>query len=244
MQADQQRPYWHIDAKWIFGIIFTIFLATSTFFYSLSVLTSKKVFVPIATYFVATQFSRNGLDDATEIEALKKRFDGQKVIRPIPQVDVVITKEDLATLTPRQIRLKIFERVVEPIYEQKRSQESMSQFGYLAFLNYETNLFFNNIFKTSLVPMFLFGLGLFWFSYKFGKLLSFAVVFIFIGFMPYILLNILKLARDHSNGMGLLTKEVLNLAIPPLAGLYSTIFWTGVVLLVLALILKAVSKHR
>lgn len=236
--SERPRPYWQVDVKWIFGILFTAGLFFSTLLYSLSVATSQKVFVPMASYFVATQFSRNGLDDAKEIDELKKKFSAsQKEIRPIPQSDVTITKEDILNLTPRQIRLKIFEQVVEPIYTQKRTSETMKQYGLLAFLNYESHKAITSIFKISLFPLVIFGVGLFWFSYKHGRFTSFAVAFLLVGTLPSLILYSLKFSSAKS-GIATFPVEIVSNLTPPLLRVYGGLFFAGLALILTALLVS------
>lgn len=242
--SERPRPYWQVDVKWIFGILFTAGLFFSTLLYSLSVATSQKVFVPMASYFVATQFSRNGLDDAKEIDELKKKFSAsQKEIRPIPQSDVVITQDDVENLTPRQIRLKIFEQVVNPIYMQKRTSETMKQYGFLAFLNYESNKIISDIFKISLIPLVVSGVGLFWFSYKHGKFISFAIAFLLNGVLPATFLYTLKLSSAKS-GTTTFPVEIVSAVVPALLKVYGGLTFAGFVLILGAFIATKVERSR
>ena len=124
-QSDTPRPYWHVDLKWIFGISAAFFLTSSLTLFTLSTLTSEKVAIPVASYVVASQFSRDGLDDPKDIEAAKSKFLKTKdnVFYPLDDKNIRITRDELETLSPREIRLKIFRQVVEPFYFGKVNAE-------------------------------------------------------------------------------------------------------------------------
>lgn len=171
------RPYWHVDAKWFFGLFFTAFLTVSLLLFTLSVLTSEKIAINLATYLVANQFSREGLDDPKGVEEFRQKASqtGQEVFYPFGDESVSITREELDNLSPKELRLKVFKQVVEPIYYQKRTPEAASQYGILAYFNLETHNQIRRFFGLSLVPLVISLAGLVGFSYRYGRLISPAV---------------------------------------------------------------------
>jgi len=170
------KPYWHVDAKWIFGLLFGIIAAAAfalIFLYQISV---KEAALNIASPIVASLFSPKGLDDdsdfakATEIINLSP---DHKLV-PFPGIDISITQEDLV-LTPRQIRLKLFSQLVEKSYEnegQLSIDGQMQSTGGLFIFSkkFHDMIFMPMIVCTSISLVFLFLHG--FFSFGYGKLLN------------------------------------------------------------------------
>lgn len=109
------RPYWHVDAKWVCGILllFALFLALSL--YALVKLTDKEHGPTVAALAIGAAFIRS--DSAVDIEEARAeiaRQGGQ--IHPIPNFpSIVITEADLS-LSLRDLKLKIFKPITDEIY--------------------------------------------------------------------------------------------------------------------------------
>jgi hypothetical protein len=247
MEAKSQaRPYWHVDIKWVFGILFTLCLFISLTTFTLATLTSEKTAVPLATYFVASQFSRDGLDDPREIEEFKnKTAPGAEVYYPLEGREVKITRQELETLTPRELRLRIFEQVVTPLYSQVRTDQTLSEIGFLAFLNFETHNLLNRIFLITLVPLVLTGAGLVYFSYRYGRLISPAVPLLLTSTLPsllFLLIQNFPSPQGDSGPLSALPRELLLSTVASVAPIYYACFGLGLALLVTALIVKIFSR--
>lgn len=246
-RENRERPYWHVDAKWLFGIFFTVSLFISLVTFSLVRLTSEKTIVPLASFIVASQFSQSGLDDPKDIEEFKRKNiqSGQSVFYPLTGQPVTITKQELNTLSPRQLRLRIFEQVVGPIYSQPRTEESLKELGVLAFLNFETHNLIYRIFLMSLILSFLTGLGLIAFSHGYSRFISPAVPLILLGFAPSIVLFLLQNTSSPQDNNGLFStvpREIVMEAVSSFSLAFYIVLITGVVLIVLGTIYKIVSK--
>ena len=61
------RPYWHVDAKWICGLMLLVF--------NLVVLTAEKSAVELLTLGLALMYSQNGLDDEAEVAEMRRRIE-------------------------------------------------------------------------------------------------------------------------------------------------------------------------
>lgn len=246
---NKPRPYWHVDVKWIFGIFSTFFLSVSLLLFIFSTLTSEKIAIPLGTYIVASQFSRNGLDDPKEIEEAKKKFlkSGQDVFYPLGDKNVKITKDELETLSPREIRLKIFRQIVEPYYllgpegvakrttnDQKEQQKIKNQAGLLGLINKQTHETISGIFKMSIIPAVLSLIGLVFFSYQYGRLISPAVIFLLVSVVPSTLFFLIRVtkppldAHGRSEGIPFLPYEVVQDLAASLAKPYYLLFLTGI----------------
>lgn len=243
------RPYWHVDLKWIFGILTTFFLSTSLLLFSLTILTSEKIAIPLATFIVASQFSKNGLDDTKDIEEAKARFlnSRQDVFYPIEGQNVSVTRSDLETLSPRELRLKIFRQVVEPYYFEQVDEETKKKAGPLGFVNHTTHTIINQIFFISILPLLLCLFGLLFFSYRYGKLLSPAVVFLLVSTFPTLLLFLIQNTTPPSGDTGPLSalpRELILHITTALSPMFFTVFCAGIGFMTLALGIKLVSKVR
>lgn len=248
MAAPDNRPYWHIDAKWIFGLAFSFFLLATTLIYILDKLTSPEVAIPTATYIVASQFSRQGLDDPTEINKIKQTLSSSGQTRFYPfanNKNVFVTREDIQTLSPKEIRLKIFRQIIEPIYYQKESADSLKQYGILAKINNSTNQLLHRIFLISLLPLFLSLAGLIYFSWGYGKLISPAVPLLVLGLLPSMFLFLITHANPpngESGPVSFIPRDILPTLTKPLSFLFNLYVLVGVALLVIAIFARIVKK--
>lgn len=115
------RPYWHVDAKWVCGLLALGLLAGSLLLMMAAAITAPKYGVELAATAIATAFSRDGLDEPMtpeEADKLRRQVAASPGGRfaPIPNFPTAtITAADLE-LPPRELRLKIFRQIAEPIY--------------------------------------------------------------------------------------------------------------------------------
>lgn len=68
------RPYWHVDAKWLFGLSLSFWLACSLGSYALWRLTAPDLALPLATQIVsylASQQSENGSSGVPEVDKVE-----------------------------------------------------------------------------------------------------------------------------------------------------------------------------
>ncbi len=214
------RPYWHVDMKWAFGILLFCALLVSTVLLVASTLLSPKIALPSATYVVASQFSRDGLDDASDIKKIESELkkSGKNEFQPIEGSDAVITKGDIASLSPREIRLKLFGQIVEPIYygTEELDKNTAQQYGALAILNEKTHDSLVTFFWISLIPVTLFMAGLVFFSHRYGRLVSPAIMLLLFSLLPSLFLFLIQNAATSikdNEPFGLLPREqVLDIA--------------------------------
>ena len=112
------RPLWLSDAKWIVGILAFFVVAATALVMSLGRLTERDTAVNISTMIIATMFSPGGLDDPGDIEQAKTKLKAVpgKSLEVLP--GVTITADEVEGKSPRELRLMIFRRLAEPIYDQ------------------------------------------------------------------------------------------------------------------------------
>jgi hypothetical protein len=253
------RPYWHVDAKWICGILFALGLLASLLLYIASTLTSEKVAVPVATQIVAGMFSRNGLDDDSDLEEFK-----QKALKqPGEQVETLpgafVSKTDLRTLSPRELRLKIFKQVVEPYYQlgakgvaAKQSSDPAKQAqieqqaGLLAYFNKSTHESLQRLFFISLAFLLLPLAGLVYFSAGFGRLVSPGLILVLLTFPGAFASLMLAVSSSSSKPVGGESGqgESIAIAVGSVAPSLALLFGLGVALLLAAGIGKAVANRK
>lgn len=114
----RRRPYWHVDAKWVTGLVLVGILSLTLPLFNLVRLTALRPAVDIAGTLLAVAFSPHGLDDEAEIAemwaALKASPDG--TLKPFPGLLVSIRADQIQGLAPRATRVYVFRQVAEPFY--------------------------------------------------------------------------------------------------------------------------------
>lgn len=259
----QPRPYWHVDAKWIFGIIFAMSLGISLLTYNLANITSEKTAVDTLTFVLASMYSPNGLDDPGDIEIIKSKMatDPNGTFQPIPNVNIVVKLSDVQGMTPREMRLFFFRQLAEPIYTGDIASLSNDPAMAKVFLNdtrlvrmfasTETHIMLQNIFLITaiisaicLIPFIIFSAG-------FGRLANVGVVLVYVSFLGALISLFLTTIHPPANAGTSADPGPLG-SIGPLIGplvpqlavsflrTYLMAFGIGVALLVLALIGKII----
>jgi len=197
------RPYWHVDAKWLTGILLLFLLNITFLVFILVQVTAPEQGITLLTTSLASSFSfeSGGLDAAGEMEIIRQMIaespDGEW--QPIPGLQTVVRLEDIEGKTPREVRLWFFRQMAEPLYyggvqgladimTDPDMQETLLEGGVgpLGFISAETHSRLLMIFAASgLVSLLFLGL-LVLFSYRFGRLGSPGCV-IFLAAIPGLL---------------------------------------------------------
>lgn len=239
------RPYWHVDIKWLFGILSFCALLVSTILFIASTLLSPNIAVPTATYVVASQFSKNGIDDATDINKIKNELkkSDKTEFHPIEGSSATITKKDITSLSPREIRLKLFGQIVEPIYygAEKLDKNIAQQYGALAMLNEKTHQSLMTFFWVSLIPVVLFMTGLVLFSHRYGRLVSPAVMLLMFGLLPSLLLFFISSVAPPIKDGFLSHDQIMNIT-KMLSPFFYSMFIVGTGLLLAIPAIKLITK--
>lgn len=119
-KTERARPYWHVDLKWVFGLLTLVTLGSSLLLFNLAALTERDRATTLSATIVAGLFSKDGLDDAKGIDEFRLKAaatPGDKVT-PIEQFPwLSISKHDAMTLGPKDLRIAIFRQLTEPIYD-------------------------------------------------------------------------------------------------------------------------------
>lgn len=195
------RPYWHVDAKWITGILLLFLLSITFLLFILVKVTGPEHGIDLLTVLIASSFSREGLDQEADLAIMHQKIaespDG--AWQPIPSLKIVVREQDIAGLTPREMRLWFFRQLAEPMYyegheglsglasDPEMAKNMEGGIGPLGFLSAETHGKLQNIFFVfGFLSLALLGLLVF-FSYRFGRLGSPGCV-IFLAALPGLIL--------------------------------------------------------
>lgn len=263
MEEAKPRPYWHVDAKWITGILLILLLATTLLLFVLSKITNRENAVELGSLALATAFSREeGLDGTASIEEFKKEAANQvgDQLHPLPDIQaVVISRQDLETLSPREIRLKIFRQIVEPLYDKgvegaaqqftndPAAQEKLANDASL--LRVFTKSFHDRISSLLLLSVFITLVllaGFIYFSFGWGRLGNPGALLFIVG-LPGALVGLL-MANPPTDGDGgpfkYIPAELGERIGSHLQLTYGSVAVVGFVLMLIALVGSVVSRKR
>jgi hypothetical protein len=208
------RPYWHVDAKWITGILLLFLLNVTFVMFLLVKVTGPKQGIDLLTILIASSFSREGLDQEADLAVMHEKIaespDG--AWQPIPSLEIFVREEDISGKTPREMRLWFFRQLAEPIYyeggqglanlatDPEMAKNMEGGIGPFGLLSAETHSKLQKIcFVFGSVSLVLIGLLVF-FSYRFGRLGSPGCV-IFLAALPRLFVfSMLRGWLEHGAG--------------------------------------------
>jgi hypothetical protein len=199
--SSNARPYWHVDAKWITGLLLILLLNGTFLLFILTQVTAPEPGIEILTVVLASSFSREGLDQEADMQIMRQKIaespDG--AWQPIPGLNIVVRAEDIEGLTPREMRLWFFRQLAEPIYyggqqglanlatDPEMAKNMEGGIGPMGFISAETHGKLNRaLIVLGSLSLALLGL-LIYFSYRFGRLGSPGCV-IFLSAVPGLVL--------------------------------------------------------
>ncbi|MHB0975602.1 MAG: hypothetical protein ACYC1U_00220 [Candidatus Aquicultorales bacterium] len=211
-QASRVRPYWHVDAKWICGVLLLVMLSLTLLVYGLVLITDEKPAKETLTMSMALAFSPNGLDDPSDIDTLLQQFgaDTKGDIRPISGFDITMSKKEIQSLSPRQLRLKFFGKFADAIYgkgtqgltelattgEMKKTVSS--GLGPMVFFTSQTHAALGRSLLGLLAVSAVLLAGMVFFSHRFGRLASAGFVLSAVGLPGAAVFALASLAADKS----------------------------------------------
>src|SRR3989344_501494 len=252
------RPYWHVDAKWICGLLLILSLAITLFLYALVKLTDEKNGPTIAALAVGAAFIRG--DPTVDIEEARAELakHGGKIY-PIPNFpEIVITEADL-DLPLRDIKLKVFKPITDSIYQDgieataakyAPTPEAREQFINDAFFFKLFTKDTHESLKGKLTVLVIISLillaGVVYFSAGWGRLANPGLILLFVS-LPG---SLFSLALTHppkdgdGGGLGFLPQDLTKEIGGSLGQVYTRIFLLGLALLIAAGIGKLIFHFR
>ncbi|MFC2065078.1 hypothetical protein ACFLXB_08285 [Chloroflexota bacterium] len=264
-KVKKPRPYWHVDAKWIIGILSILVLMVTFSIYLLMQLTTPKEGINLLATTMASVFSYEGggLDESGNVENMKEKIaesaDGS--YQPIPGLDITVRMDDIEGKTPREARLWFFTQMAEPLYydgqqglidkmtDPDMKDEVSGGVGPLALISAETHSKLKSGLLVFGVISLLLVVLLVIFSYRFGRFGSPGLV-LFLAALPNLLLATVlqRLISNPTTSPGdegiqtmvaryaQLAADVLPDVIQKAITLYLIIMVVGIVLMVMGLI--------
>lgn len=261
MHTTHIRPYWHVDLKWMFGIMAFASLWGGLLLNAFSTLTERENATAVTTSIVSTILTNNGVDTSTGIEQLKAQAallpDGATI--PIPNLpEITITKEDLLSKSSEEIKNLAIAQLTGPLYEQglaKTSEEVTQtetqkksfaqQAGILGVLSKNTHEWLSGAAKVALASSIVWFVGLIYYSAGWGRLVSPAIVLLLVSPVGAAVGTLLEfLSKKEDSPLGFLPQSVMTSLAGAINGTYRTAFLIGLGLLVVAGIGKLVTRMR
>ena len=246
------RPYWHVDAKWVAGILLFFSLSSLLVLLNLSNITSRDQAVPATASIVANLFSKNGLDDPGGVAEFKQQTallpDGATITPLTGFPSVHLTKDQVENLSPADLRVAIFSQLTGAIYDNglknaamqltndpKAAQTFTDQAAPLGLLSKQNH---EALQKASLIAA---AISLVWlvmlvyFSAGWGRLVSPAVVLLAIGPVGTLLgVALLALSQSDTTFGGVVPSSILKVLSNSLQHTYGAALFVALGLLVVA----------
>jgi hypothetical protein len=195
------RPYWHVDAKWICGLLLLVVLSLTFLVFVLHQITAAGRGIRLLTSFLASAYVPLGMEDEGDLEQARQRIaaapNGEW--QPIPGLEIRVRQGDIAGLSPRQARLWFFRQLAEPLYFEgaaglarlatgPQTRAGLAQgIGPLDFISQQTHGQAQKALLVGGLAALLLGAALVFFSFRFGRLVSPGCV-IFLAALPGLLL--------------------------------------------------------
>ncbi len=260
----KRRPHWFTDAKWFFGIFFTVSLIIVLVLFFFYKVTAEKPAIETMTKTIAITFSPLGLDDTTEIEILKRKvlYSYNETARPINGLNLTIDKEDLEGKTPREIRLNFYKKIAELLYfdqaeelremvENNEVRNNIEILESLSFLSQKTHRNISGLLLYFTFITFLFAIPFIFFSKRFGRLGNPGLVIFLVNFPGVITFLVLSTlpqqeATPAIENIQEMIGFILSSLLPPLAEdvtrYYILFLMVGFLMIFLAIVGKIVWK--
>ena len=255
------RPYWHVDAKWITGILLLFLLNITFLLFILVRVTAAERGIDLLTIILASSFSREGLDQEVDLAIMHQKIaeSSNGAWQPIPSLKILVREEDITGLTPRQMRLWFFRQLAEPIYydgqqgltdlasDPEMAKNMEGGIGPFGFISAETHSKLQKAFYAlGLISLVLLGLLVF-FSYRFGRLGSPGCVLFLAAIPGLIAFSMVRGWLEHSAGnltqpsemttVTLYTQMITQLAADALPEIVQMAIQTYLILILLGFIL-------
>ena len=262
-KGSKPRPYWHVDAKWLTGILLVFLLNITFLVFLLFRITAPGQGITILATTLASQFSfeGGGLDAQGDVDIMRQKIDESpnKQWQPIPGLEIIVRAEDIEGLSPREARLWFFRQWAEPLYYEGPQglanlmtdpdmkaglEQGIGPLGIISAATHDKLLVALSV--SGLVSLFFLGLLVF-FSHRFGRLGSPGCVLFLVAVPDMIALAILRGWLENagqsteSSGVQILLSRYTQLAADVLPGIIQTAMYIYVFLVLLSILLLLVA---
>lgn len=202
------RPYWHVDVKWIAGLIFTPVFAVTFLLFNLHQATNETNGIKMSSVVLEAMYAPAVMDSADKVEEIKNiiRESPEKALKPFPGIDVEITEEDINNYSVEEITERVFFELAKNIYEFDSAEmkfnaegktDALSNLGMMAIFTRSGHQYIGKILTYSLLISLVFLILLVRFSYSSGRLISPGLIFILVGLPAVLLLTLLQKAQGN-----------------------------------------------
>lgn len=266
------RPYWHVDAKWITGILLLVLLSATFFSFLLVQITGPTMGIELLTGVLASSFSAQGggLDATGDFDIMKQKVADSPTgaWQPIPGMQIYVREADIAGKTPREVRFWFFRQWAEPIYykgtsgleslitDPKMKEDLQDGIGPLGVISAANNQKLTLIFAISALVSVIFLVMLVIFSHRFGRLGSPGCVVFLVALPGFALFGLLKGWLGHAVTQPVsgeetfftrytqLAADVLPAVVQRAMVVYLVLMLAGLVLMLVALVLGLVFREK
>ncbi|MDX1601330.1 MAG: hypothetical protein R3191_07450 [Anaerolineales bacterium] len=196
----KNRPYWHVDAKWVSGLIGLAAITATLLSFTLFRLTSEKHAVPLAASALEAAFSPPRESDQDTLTSLREEIQAsdQDVFYPFPGIDVGVTADDLESQSVDQIRDRLFTGLAEEIYWSgseaspgPQAEGIWEEYGFMAIMTHKTHRLLRNMLWVSAGLSLLSLMSMSFFSHEAGKLASPGCALVLAGIPGFVFTSML-----------------------------------------------------
>ena len=261
MNTPKTRPYWHVDLKWMFGILAFLSLWGALLMNAFATLTERQNATEVTSSFVSNIFKSNNVDVSATIAQLKAQaaFLPDDAVISLPNLpSVKITKSDLMTKSNEEIQKLAIDQLTGPIYDQgldktasdltQNTTEQKSfkqQAGILGVISKQTHDFLSLASKVVLATSLIWFTGLIYFSAGWGRIVSPGVVLVAVSPVGVVIGGLLELlAKKNESLLNIVPQSVMSNLATAINGTYRTAMLAGIGLLVAAGIGKLITDMR
>lgn len=113
-----RRPYWHVDAKWVIGLILWFVVSATLLLWNLVLVTEPEPAMNTIGRAMALAFGSRAPNQDAQVAELVRTLHAtpDQSIQPVPGLRIALRYQDIADLPPQQVRLYIFHQLAEPAY--------------------------------------------------------------------------------------------------------------------------------
>lgn len=189
------RPSWHINAKWVVGLILLPVFALTFLAFNLYLLTNRENGISASANLLTALYSPNS-NIAESLSAVRQMIKNSpdKSFSPFPDKSIKITEEDLNKYSADEIKDKLFTRLAASVYDSDES--TPEKVGPLIAFTKTGHLYVQKILSILLPVALVLLLLTVYFSAGFGRLVAPGIISLLVGAPTVLLLMLLQ----KSNG--------------------------------------------